>query len=96
MGELLPPLPSSNGDSPQLHSLRYLRASHSLLGGVWLGDNIVSIDGTPAAFDEEGTPLGDSIYTAFLLQEAIRLVNVKEISEDDSGTNALIMCDSTA
>jgi hypothetical protein len=96
VGELLPPIPSSHVDNTQLHSLRYLRASHSLLGGVWLGDNAVSIDGTPMAFDEEGTVLGDSIYTAFLLQEAIRLFNVRETSEGDIQTNALIMCDSIA
>jgi hypothetical protein len=55
--------------------IRYLRASHSLLGGVWIGNDIARIDGAPLTVDEQGTPLGDSIYSAFVLQEAARLVN---------------------
>ena len=57
---------------------RYLRADHSLLGGVWIGEQ---------AF---GKQIGDSIYTAFVLQEAIRLA--KREKADGAEENALIMC----
>ena len=57
---------------------RYLRADHSLLGGVWVGDK---------AF---GNEIGDSIYSAFVLQEAIRLAERERL--DGGGENALIMC----
>ncbi|CAE7119427.1 unnamed protein product [Rhizoctonia solani] len=43
----------------------YLRCDHSLLGGMWIA-------GSRSPLNSEG--LGDSIYTAFVLQEAIRLV----------------------
>ncbi|KAI6047505.1 S-adenosyl-L-methionine-dependent methyltransferase [Pisolithus marmoratus] len=62
VGELLDTLKDTIPDA--LHSLRYLRASHSLLGG-----------GVPPRTDGFGTPLGDSIYSAFVLQEAVRLIN---------------------
>lgn len=58
VGEVMPE------DGGALLPLRYLRASHSLLGGVWLGDNAVTIDGSPAPNDSFGTPIGDSIYSA--------------------------------
>ena len=57
---------------------RYLRADHSLLGGVWVGSK---------AF---GNKIGDSIYTAFVLQEAVRLAKRERI--DGGEENALIMC----
>ncbi|CAE6417924.1 unnamed protein product [Rhizoctonia solani] len=44
---------------------RYLRCDHSLLGGMWIA-------GSRSPLNSDG--LGDSIYTAFVLQEAIRLV----------------------
>ena len=55
--------------------LRFLRADHSILGGKWVG---------PKSYGSGG---GDSIYSTFVQQEAIRLVkrNHKE------GENALIM-----
>jgi hypothetical protein len=55
-----------------------MRADHSLLGGVWIGEK---------AFGQE---IGDSIYTAFVLQEAIRLVKRERVDEGDE--HALIMC----
>jgi hypothetical protein len=57
----------------ELHSLRYLRVAHSLVGGVFIEDRIVTIDGQPLAFDRQGYALGDSIFSAFALQEAVRL-----------------------
>ena len=56
---------------------RYLRADHSLLGGVWIGK---------LAFGKE---MGDSIYAAFVLQEAIRLAKRERV--DAGEENALIM-----
>ena len=53
---------------------RYLRADHSLLGGFWIE--------TPTRRGE----IGDSIYTAFMLQEATRFV------EAGPKDNALFMC----
>ena len=44
-------------------NFRFLRADHSLLGGRWIGERITDPSG-----------LGDSIYSAFVLQEAVRLV----------------------
>ncbi|KAK2466436.1 hypothetical protein APHAL10511_002078 [Amanita phalloides] len=56
----------------EVHSIRYLRASHSILGGVWLyGD----LDNQQPMTDSFDTYLGDSIYAAFVLQEAVRFVN---------------------
>ena len=49
-----------------------------MLGGVWVGSR---------AF---GNKIGDSIYTAFVLQEAIRLAERERI--DGGEENALIMC----
>lgn len=59
---------------PYPSSMRYLRASHSLLGGVWIGDKVFARDTKKHLFeDESGTPLGDTVYSAFVVQEAIRL-----------------------
>lgn len=63
------------------HGLRYLRADHSILGGVWIGkhhlrrrmDTDDDMGGLGVVTDAKGEPLGDSIYTAFVLQEAARL-----------------------
>lgn len=78
VGEALPPSPNDAvQDRP--HSLRYLRAGHSLLGGVYIGDHAYHIKGTQQAiFDEAGTVLGDSIYSTFVLQEAAQLIDRTE------------------
>ncbi|KLO17706.1 hypothetical protein SCHPADRAFT_157856 [Schizopora paradoxa] len=56
------------------HGFRFLRADHSILGGVWVGDKAVKQDkGAPVPTAKDGTKLGDSIYSAFVLQEAARL-----------------------
>ncbi|KAF8351198.1 spermidine synthase [Amanita rubescens] len=59
----------------EVHSMRYLRASHSIIGGVWLYDKVYILDGHQPVLDSFGAPLGDSIYAAFVLQEAVRLVD---------------------
>ncbi|GAB1523264.1 hypothetical protein RhiTH_006395 [Rhizoctonia solani] len=48
-----------------IDKFRYLRCDHSLLGGMWIA-------GSRSPLNTHG--LGDSIYTAFVLQEAIRIV----------------------
>ena len=64
--------------------LRYLRAGHSLLGGVWVGPKAHALDPRLLLVDEAGDKLGDTIYTAFIIQEAALLAK-----EDPK--NALIM-----
>ncbi|KAJ7682521.1 spermidine synthase [Mycena polygramma] len=75
VGEALPPPSYRGGPDSEMHSLRYLRASHSLLGGVWMGAKVATLDDAPPLVDSYGTALGDSIYGTFVLQEAVRLVN---------------------
>jgi hypothetical protein len=86
VGEVLPRGPNIAG----INSMRYLRAGHSLIGGAWTGDNVDAIDGKPLAIDKQGNALGDSIYSAFVLQEAVRLFRrpEKQMSRQDK---ALIM-----
>ncbi|KAH8115415.1 S-adenosyl-L-methionine-dependent methyltransferase [Phellopilus nigrolimitatus] len=57
------------------HGFRFLRADHSLLGGVWIGDNHLAKMDKDAVYarDKNNVRLGDSIYSAFVLQEAARL-----------------------
>ena len=90
VGELLPPK-AEVADPTTIHSIRYLRASHSLLGGVWIGSSAASLDGVPSRTDQAGTPLGDSIYTTFVLQEAARLVSNNLQGDVGEQENALIM-----
>ena len=67
-----------------LDHLRYLRAGHSLLGGVWVGPKAQAWDPELLLKDEAGQQLGDTIYSAFVLQEAALLAKKKP-------QNALIM-----
>ncbi|KIO29054.1 hypothetical protein M407DRAFT_21796 [Tulasnella calospora MUT 4182] len=59
---------------------RYMRCDHSLLGGVWIGEERIGSlkttrwENPPAGgTDLEGIKLGDPIYSAFMLQDAMRL-----------------------
>lgn len=72
-------------------SLRYLRASHSILGGVWIEDKISTRAGSAPMLDVEGTPLGDSIYSAFVLQEAVRLIDTTDRAVQSGQEKALFM-----
>ncbi|KIM27045.1 hypothetical protein M408DRAFT_172974 [Serendipita vermifera MAFF 305830] len=54
---------------------RYLRADHSILGGRWILNS------------NQGPRLGESIYGAFTLQEAIRLIE----RDEKEGENALVI-----
>lgn len=88
VGEVLPPK-EETADEKTPHSLRYLRAGHSLLGGVWIGDRVSKKDGSgPVGFDAYASPIGDSIYSTFVTQEAARLV---EFSDGRAAKNALVM-----
>lgn len=91
VGEVPPPTPAmiKAGNLVEPHSIRYLRAGHSLLGGVWLGDRVLSLDRrTALSQDKHSTPLGDSIYSAFVAQEAALLVERPEASKKQ---NALMI-----
>ena len=75
VAEILPPTPAQvqTGNVTELHSMRYLRAGHSLLGGVWIGDRVFRMDASgPLGQDKHSTAIGDSIYGAFVTQEAAR------------------------
>ncbi|TFL05909.1 S-adenosyl-L-methionine-dependent methyltransferase [Pterulicium gracile] len=75
--------------SRTMQDVRYLRADHSIIGGVWTGENVHSLDGMPASRDSQGTTLGDSIYGAFVLQEAARLA-FSQKTPDDTGSALII------
>ncbi|KAF5387657.1 hypothetical protein D9615_000594 [Tricholomella constricta] len=91
VGEALPP-PDYNGQPDQnMHSVRYLRASHSILGGVWTQSKVHVLDDEPPITDSFGTRLGDSIYSTFVLQEAVRLVNSTQRGKAGLWENALII-----
>ena len=89
--EWLPPLDYQGEDDQQLHSARYLRASHSILGGVWTRDKIQVLDDEQPLRDLAGGPLGDSIYSTFVLQEAVRLINSTKTGKADAWMSALVM-----
>lgn len=90
VAQRLPPPNFKDENEQDMHSARYLRASHSLLGGVWTHDNIHILDEPPIS-DSFGVPLGDSIYSTFVLQEAARLVNSTTAGKKEELLNALIM-----
>ena len=92
VGEILPSdtwVPGTPGSYPS--SLRYLRASHSILGGVWIGDQVAQRGSGAPLLDAEGTPLGDSIYSAFVLQEAVRLIDTSDRTIPTGQEKALFM-----
>ncbi|KAJ6628906.1 hypothetical protein B0H10DRAFT_1777443 [Mycena sp. CBHHK59/15] len=91
VGEALPPPSYQGGPDQEMHSLRYLRASHSLLGGVWIGGKVATLDDAQPLMDSYGTPLGDSIYGTFVLQEAVRLVNSSAKAAPKSEHYALVI-----
>lgn len=80
VAEALPP-DARIGDT-KVHSMRYMRASHSLLGGVWMHDNVRVLDNQQPIPDSYGTYLGDSIYAAFVLQEVVRLVEGRQSMQE--------------
>lgn len=90
VAQWLPAPNSKDGNEHEMVSSRYLRASHSLLGGVWTHDNVYVLDEPPIS-DSFGVPLGDSIYGTFVLQEAVRLVNSTTTGKEEEWRNALIM-----
>jgi hypothetical protein len=61
---------------------RFLRVDHSLLGGKWLTKYQKGAEST------EESRLGESVYSAFVLQEAVRLVKRDQKKKEEK---ALIM-----
>jgi hypothetical protein len=86
VGEGVPFDDAKEGD--MLYPIRYLRASHSILGGVWTSNTVPASQSMPFTVDEQDTRLGDSIYSTFILQEATRLVNS---TGKDKLENVLVM-----
>uniref|UniRef100_D8PS35 PABS domain-containing protein n=1 Tax=Schizophyllum commune (strain H4-8 / FGSC 9210) TaxID=578458 RepID=D8PS35_SCHCM len=75
VGEALA-LPEDQASAGAIQDVRYLRASHSLLGGVYVGSHVYTLNGTAPLRDSFGAPLGDSIYATFNVQEAVRLLDL--------------------
>jgi hypothetical protein len=71
--------------------MRYLRASHSLLGGVWIKERAITMDASVSTYDAAGTRLGDSIYPVFYIQEAVRHIDSTSRAGDWFGSEALII-----
>jgi hypothetical protein len=89
VGEAL--TPTENEDDYVVHSARYLRAAHSLLGGVWTSKRVHVLDNIAPLIDVEGKQLGDPIYATFVVQEAVRLVNSTEKGAANKLNNVLTM-----
>ena len=90
VAEWLPPA-NYQGEGDGMNSARYLRASHSLLGGVWMHTKVETIGNAEPVRDSRDTPLGDSIYATFVLQEASLLVNNTKAGGNGPWNNALVM-----
>ena len=87
-------LPDEKYDGPgkELGAARYMRADHSILGGVWAKERVQMLDEDhPPLQDISGAYLGDSIYSAFVVQEAVRMVNSTEVGKSGKWDNALVM-----
>ena len=68
---------------------RVLKCDHSLLGGLWVGlkkDELLDKGITGEELEMRSVDEAESVYTAFLVQEAVRLVNPPKQAE-----KALIM-----
>ncbi|KAJ6538540.1 spermidine synthase [Mycena vulgaris] len=74
-----------------VQSVTGINSSHSLLGGVWMGGKVATLDDAAPLVDSYGTPLGDSIYGTFVLQEAARLVNSSSQGASRRWERALII-----
>ncbi|KXN89518.1 Spermidine synthase [Leucoagaricus sp. SymC.cos] len=82
-------LPSPHGDDDSMHSARYLRVDHSLLGGVWMRDRAITLEHEPFVVDSYGAKLGDTVYSTFVLQEAARLVDSTKVGKTENWKSAL-------
>ncbi|GAA5836603.1 hypothetical protein JCM11251_002674 [Rhodosporidiobolus azoricus] len=81
VGEQTVPGPVGEDGKPQMMEFRYLRADHSLLGGLWVGPSREERrkesvrEGRGEKVDErEVVGEAETIYSTFLLQELVRLV----------------------
>ncbi|KZT36233.1 hypothetical protein SISSUDRAFT_1050166 [Sistotremastrum suecicum HHB10207 ss-3] len=62
---------------------RYLRAGHSLLGGLWTGPKAHPASSKNPKSRKEAINLGDSIYSAFVLQEGALLFEREFPADED-------------
>ncbi|GAA5978870.1 hypothetical protein JCM5350_004852 [Sporobolomyces pararoseus] len=70
-------IPGPNG--AEGYRFRYLRADHSLLGGLWTGVCEMELKRLRSEVtEEEVVQRAESIYSTFILQELIRLVETPE------------------
>ncbi|KAH8830424.1 spermidine synthase [Flagelloscypha sp. PMI_526] len=69
---------SEQGLDQAMHSVRFMRANHSLLGGLWTDIKVFVLEGWDPWTDSFGDQLGDSVYAAFNIQEAVLLANHRE------------------
>ncbi|GAA5948651.1 hypothetical protein JCM3765_004958 [Sporobolomyces pararoseus] len=70
-------IPGPNG--AEGYRFRYLRADHSLLGGLWTGVSEMELKRMRSEVTEdEVVKRAESIYSTFILQELIRLVETPE------------------
>jgi hypothetical protein len=73
---------------------RVLKCDHSLLGGLWYGIkyNELAAQGVPPGnLDRRTLEEAESVYTAFLVQEAVRLIKRPDIEQREPEDKALIM-----
>ncbi|GAA5926024.1 hypothetical protein JCM10213_007349 [Rhodosporidiobolus nylandii] len=80
VGEQSVPVPGGGGDEMEM-TFRYLRADHSLLGGLWVGPSRWELEreqrargGRGEVTEQEVVRRAESIYSTFILQELVRLV----------------------
>ncbi|KAL7342588.1 S-adenosyl-L-methionine-dependent methyltransferase, partial [Rhodotorula toruloides] len=87
-------MPSPDGSTERDLTLRYLRADHSLLGGLWVGPSrdMLKMQYGVEPSSEETVRRAESIYSTFILQEAVRLVKPPEDVPHQTPEQGLIMC----
>ncbi len=68
---------------------RYLRADHSILGGVWLGEE--GVKGLNKQQEKDKLSTGESIYSTFVLQELVRLAAPVSRPSDAPDERALVL-----
>ncbi|EGG10495.1 uncharacterized protein MELLADRAFT_93485 [Melampsora larici-populina 98AG31] len=75
---------------------RYLRSDHSLLGGIWIGPSMKSVQKkfsnlNQIQLEKIAIENSESIYSTFIIQEAIRLVKRNQTHSKKQEEEALIM-----
>ncbi|GAA6058915.1 hypothetical protein JCM10212_002867 [Sporobolomyces blumeae] len=74
------------------YRFRYLRADHSLLGGLWTGPSEIELRAKGKEVTEvEVVRRAESIYSTFILQELVRLVKTPDALPRSSPEQGLII-----